>query len=336
MEDVNQNFIDKLARLCSEYDECVLLMQTVEVASDPKLLKFYQIKEKELKDLAEKFKSYNQTLQEIELTNELIEVESNPEEKAKLKLTVQNLLGESETILNEAKTMFLSQEKHGTEKIRIEISSKSEGYEFADELENMFFSYFRFEGYKIDIQKSAKNSKIFFVEGKGVYQKFSRLSGLYERVFRGKITNAVVVILEEKIFSDSFDESDFEIQTSKSSGAGGQHINKTESAIRIKHIPTGLVSECEDERSQTKNKERAMQNLKEKIISFYKSSNEEYSKKQRNNLKSAIFSNTPIIIFDEDRNIVTLCSVKKDYKLQEVKSGSLTNLINDIGINGTK
>ena len=111
-----------------------------------------------------------------------------------------------------------------------------------------------------------------------------------------------------------------------------EHINKTESAVKLLHVPTGLTVECQDERSQTKNKERAMSLLKEKISQYYLKNNENYIKNQRNTIKNAIFSNTSSVVFDFDKHKVFVANLKKDYDLNAIVGGNLKLISNDMRV----
>ena len=128
-------------------------------------------------------------------------------------------------------------------------------------------------------------------------------------------------------------DEDIVVQTSKSSGAGGQHINKTESAVKLIHTPTGISIMCQDERSQLKNKIRAMENLKEKIMQKNNEIQEKYIINQRKITKNAIFTDTPAFILDFDTKKLSVTKNKKQYDANDAISGKLENIINDLKVN---
>ena len=167
--------------------------------------------------------------------------------------------------------------------------------------------------------------------GFGIYNKLSKICGKIKKIDRGVETEIVVAVLKKNNDEIVIDENDLQIQTSKSSGAGGQHINKTESAVKVTHIPTGISAECQDERSQTKNKEKAIARLYEKIAQSNLKKAQKNEEKQRKEIKNKIFASTPAIIFDFDANKVFVSETKKYYSLKYIKD-AFGELLEDLRI----
>ncbi len=332
MDSVDEKFLCKIRELADEFSMCENMLGSVEVVSDPKLFLFYQTKARSLKNVSEMYSKFCKLNEDIELSKNLAELENDANSRETILKEMESLKIEVCKIFEQMKVEILSPSQAGEERARVEISAKNGAIDFADEIENLFEKTSQNSGLKISVIKSNAGSKILSVNGAGAFQTFGSLSGLYEKILRGVSSFVTVLVLEEKFFDIEFKDEDFEIQTSKSGGAGGQHINKTESAVRIKHIPTGLVCECQDERSQQKNKERAMQNLKDKILKLYNEKKETHTKSQRNSLKTAIFSETPVVIFDFDKNIVSVNKTKKVYTISEIMSGNLGKISNDLKV----
>ena len=167
------------------------------------------------------------------------------------------------------------------------------------------------------------------IKGKSVYALLKIFSGKAKKVLRGVETFANIVVLKTEEVETDIREEDLIIQTSRSGGAGGQHINKTESAVKIIHVPTGLFAECQDERSQGKNKEKAMQALQKKIEQRVLENQQKNIKNQRKEIRNKLFSATAELVIDFDANKVLLNSNKSEYKLKEIISGNLDLIINN-------
>ncbi len=332
MNSIDQKFFNKLQELDLRYNECLAMLNSVEVASDPKLFRAFEKEQAKLKPVAELFKEYSEEKKQQEFLQELYSLAEDLSERAKIKSELEECEILLETLQKKLKQEYLLMNTSQTERAKIEITLKSGSKDFVNDLRQIFERFAQTEGLEICCLKNEETSLVLQLDGNSAYEKLGSLSGIYCQILCGKKSEAIVVILNLKIFDTNIDDDEFVIQTSKSGGAGGQHINKTESAVKIIHTKTGLFAECEDERSQQKNKERAMQNLKEKVLNFYKQSGEKDTNNQRSRLKSAIFSNTPILIFDCDKNIVSLNKLKKSYNFNEIKKFGLQIITNDLRI----
>ena len=331
MDNVKKKFYEQFQMVSGEYEEYLRILESVEVMSDNKLFTFYLKKKKEIEELALLFKKYDALEKEIELNLEIFKLEKDDLVRDNIIHENDKLKQEMDSVFEKMKIVFATKKDHKKQQVKIEITTKQDML-FVDEIFNMIKSFADRNGCEANNIAKSNNGIVFNIVGEDIYDKLKQFSGLYKKILKGVDTVALVVVIEEQIQSYEFSMDDVEVQVSRSGGAGGQHINKTESAIRLVHIPTGITAECQDERSQTKNKERAIQNLKEKILQNYKQNSEKYEKNQRKLLKTLIFSETPIIVFDFDRNEVSFVSLKKDYKINEILNGDLDLIINDLSV----
>ena len=330
MDSVKQKFYEQFKLSSQQYDEYMGFLESVEVMSDNKLYAFYQKKKKEIEELAMMFKKHEELGSEIEFNAEMLAIEKDESVKASLLSQNEKLKSEKDLLFEEMKFVFSKRKSHKKQQTKIEITTKQD-VDFVNQIFEMINRYAAANN--LAVEKEVKNGNVLLrVSGEDAYDNLKHFSGGYKKNFRGEETLALVVVIDEQIYDQEFSLDDVEIQTSRSGGAGGQHINKTESAIRLVHIPTGITAECQDERSQTKNKERAIQNLKDKILQNYRKNNENYEKNQRKRLKNVIFSETPVFIFDFDKNIVSHAGVKNNYKINEVLAGDLDSIINDLSV----
>ena len=328
MDSVNQKFYDIFTALEAEYDELSGFIESVEVMSDNKLFKHYLSKRKKIEDIVLGFKKYKALTQNLADLIELAKLETDENLKHEISTQIESLETETEALFNEIKAGYLINKNTTEQKVKVEINSKDS----IEIVESVIKNFLEKKEAKIEIQKQTENSLILNAFGEDIYDGLMVLCGNLKIIQNAKSEEVKVVVLNEQIYETEINLEDIEIKTSKSSGAGGQHINKTESAVRLVHLPTGISVECQDDRSQTKNKERALELLKEKISQKLKENNEKYIKNQRNNIKNAIFSNSISIIFDYDKHIVTVNKLRKDYNLKQIEQGELDLILNDLSV----
>ena len=233
--------------------------------------------------MVEKYREYKEAQKNEKEAEELLASESDPEMLELASEELKNSKEDLERLENELKVLLLPKDPNDDKNVVVEIRAGVGGDEaalFAGVLYRMYTMYADSKKFKTELISANETGLggfkeiTFMVTGNGAYSRFKFESGVHrvqrvpETEASGRIhtsTATVAVLPEAEEVEVEINPNDLEIETIKSSGAGGQHINKTESAIRLYHKPTGIVIECQDERSQFKNKDKAMKLLRAKL-----------------------------------------------------------------------
>ncbi|MDD6237023.1 MAG: peptide chain release factor 1 [Clostridiales bacterium] len=338
---------DKLKNAEIKFEEINQKLMDPDIISDNEQYKNLMKEYKTLSPLIEKYREYVKAQKSFDEAKELLD---NGGLDKDFKEVVQEEYEESkekmEHLTNEIRILLLPTDPNDEKNVIVEIRGGAGGEEaalFANSLFRMYSMYAESKGWKTEVlnlnatELGGIKEISFSIEGEGAYSRLKFESGVHRvqrvpetessgRIHTSTVTVAVLPEAEEVEFE--INPADLQIDTYRSGGAGGQHVNKTESAIRITHLPTGVVVECQDERSQYKNKDKAMKILRSRL---YEAKMREHNEKIASERKSQVGTgdrserirtyNFPQGRLTDHRIGLTL------YRLEENLNGNLDELI---------
>jgi peptide chain release factor 1 len=290
---------DKLESMDRRYQELEQQIATPEIAADPKQLQKLAQERARIEDVVGKYRQYKTTAKTLAETKAMLSDGLDEEMTALVKQEIVSLESQLEHRLQELKRSLVPKDPNDEKNIIVEIRAGAGGEEaglFAADLFRMYSRYAQSKGWEVDIISASESGIggfkeiIFEVQGKGAFSRFKYERGVH-RVQRvpvtessGRIhtsTTTVAVLPEADEVDVDINPADLRIDIYHSGGAGGQNVNKVATAVRITHLPTGMVAACQDERSQLRNKTKAMAVLRARLFEVERQKQEEAITQER-------------------------------------------------------
>lgn len=339
--------LEKLKLTEEKYNDIAEKLMDPNIINDTKAYASYMKEYKNLTPIVEKYREYCKILSDKTDAEEILADKSTDEEMRELaEAEIEEAKPKLEEITEELKVMLLPKDPNDDKNVIIEIRGGAGGEEaalFANSLYRMYTMYAESKHWKIEVlninetELGGIKEISFNVIGEGAYSRLKYESGVHrvqrvpETESQGRVhtsTVTVAVLVEADEVELEINPTDLKIDVFRASGAGGQHINKTESAVRITHLPTGVVVECQDERSQYKNKDRAMKILRSRLYeSMLEEQNEKIASERRSQVGTGNRSerirtyNFPESRLTDHRIGLTI------YRLESILNGNLDEVI---------
>ena len=339
--------LDKLKRICDRYDQLTEQMAEPDAINDRDAWREMVKEHSSLEEIVSAYHAYEETLSSLQDCRDMLSNHLDPEMKELVREEIGELEARSTEQEEELKVLLAPKDPNDDKNIILEIRAGTGGDEaalFGADLLRMYLRYAERHGYQAETIDSSvtemggvKEIVLSFAGRHGVYSRLKYESGVHrvqrvpETESQGRIhTSAatVAVLPEVDDIQVEINEADIRIDLYHSSGAGGQHVNKTESAIRITHLPTGIVVQCQDERSQLKNKEKAMRVLKSRLYDYYQSKQEEALTSTRRSMVGSGDRSERIRTYNFPQNRVTDHRIGLTlYKLEQFLDGDMDEMI---------
>jgi peptide chain release factor 1 len=339
--------LDKLIAVESKYNDLLALLGNAAVQADPPQYRTHAKALAEIEPIVEKFREYKAVVSEITQAEELA-AGDDAEMHALAQEELPGLKSRAEALIAEIKILLIPKDPNDEKNVVLEIRAGTGGDEaalFAADLFRMYTRYAERQGWRVDVLSSNENGVgglkevIATIEGKGVYSRLKYESGVH-RVQRVPATEAsgrihtstatVAVLPEAEEVDVQIDAKDLRIDTFCSSGPGGQSVNTTYSAVRITHLPTGLVVSQQDEKSQIKNKAKAMKVLRARLYEMEMSRQQDAIAKDRKSQVGTGERSEKIRTYNYPQSRITDHRINfTTHRLPDVLDGNVGELIDE-------
>lgn len=336
----------KLESLADRYDELAALLSDAEVIMNQDLFRNYSKEYAELEPVVQCFQEYQQVLENLEEAQAML-AENDPDLKEMAQEELKEGQQQKESLMLDLQKLLLPKDPNDGRNVFLEVRAGTGGDEasiFSGDLFRMYSRYAETQRWKVEVVSASDGEHGGYKEiiariiGDGVYSKLKFESGAHRvqrvpatesqgRIHTSACTVAVMPEMDE-VSDIDINKADLRVDTFRASGAGGQHVNKTDSAIRITHIPTGVVVECQDERSQHKNRAKAMALLASKLLAAEQDKQASAQSETRRSLVGSGDRSERIRTYNYPQGRVTDHRINLTlYKLDEITQGDLEVVI---------